>query len=120
MIWEFARLYILSSLAIGLISTAVLLFVHRRELFLDDVLERVKINYLEKLVQADHVQKEVYGKRVVYYGKDVVGIVYLDAASRVTNMDMEKKCLHVAFLLVAGTIRVSIFWPKLLYRYLLP
>ncbi|MBX4181441.1 hypothetical protein KW807_01080 [Candidatus Parcubacteria bacterium] len=112
MFWEYVRLYVYVSLAIGLITVFVALWNKRHKILYDDDHDReVAEETMRHAVKVGEVQREEYGERVVYYGLDPRGKAAVSALELSRNLKKNHKVAYLTLFYLLGVIDTTITWP---------
>ena len=107
---EYVKIYVLFSFVLGFVVTIGIIYQSRSKKIREEILER----HVEK----GHLQKGIYGDRVVYHENDVIGETAIRSEKNLEKLEKDKPWLHILLLIVVGTIITAIIWPKVLYKYL--
>jgi hypothetical protein len=71
-----------------------------------------KEEFLDDEVTAGHLEKGVYGKRIVYNEKDFVGQQAVKAVDIIGKLKKERMWLYVIYVVCIEVTSETILWPK--------
>lgn len=111
MFWDYFRLYVYASIAIGFFSTLRMLWSKRSEILQDKIDPKTTDSGLQEAVEAGRVQREEYGERVVYHGVDGRGKIEVQGLDATNNLKKNHKLIYTTLVFVVGWIDMSITWP---------
>ena len=117
MIWLIIRYYAIISIGIGLVFATIVLWKKRREISSKTSFPRAENLFMEENIKKGHIQKEVYGTRVVYQEKTLYGESSVKTVEFLRNFQENRPKIYVAVLFIVGTISTAIAWPKMLYDW---
>ena len=112
---DIIKYYVLASLAIGFIR--IVLNFRGIKAYLLTASGQSEI-LLEEFVQKGHIQKEVYGDRIVHHPLDLAGNAMVCSGEHVKRMKQKHPTGFLVVFLIFGVFVESIRWPEVLWRYL--
>ena len=80
-------------------------------------IKKVREKTLERYVERGHLQRGIYGDRVIYHENDKVGEMAIKGGEGFERMQRDWPYLFILSVLVVSTIITAVTWPKMLYKY---
>jgi hypothetical protein len=107
--------YVVFSAVVGIIYTTIILYKKIYSILTTS--SKKEQEFLDEHSNKKHLQKEIYGKRVVFYGKDTTGEAALKAVESVKKIREKYKLFYIFLIFFTGVIETTITWPKMFYDW---
>lgn len=114
----YVLVYIGMSLVIGFGITVMHIWTNRKKFYDPESMANDSKKWLDDGVKKGHLQKAVYGNRIVYHENDIHGQRMIENNEELYLMVKERPWLFTLQLLVVNGIIESIQWPKTFYLYI--